>query len=388
MDDVLIVGGGPAGSIAGVILARAGVRVRILDRAAFPRPKLCGDTVNPGALTLLRQLGVAEPVERCGLRVDGMMVTGEHGVAIEGRYPDGISGRAIERRELDWLLLQSAIAAGCEFESGVHVQRADVSDARVLGVVVGSNGRERRLEAPVTIAADGRRSVIAFGLGMARHPMRPRRWAIGAYFTGIATSRSETNTYRSSTVRTVGEMHVRRNWYIGIAEVPGAVTNVCLVKPSQPADADLRDPAGLLIRTLAADPMLRERAAGARLVSGPVVLGPLAVDSTDVTCDGLLVAGDAAGFVDPMTGDGLRFAIRGAQLAAASALEALEHGWSGVHARLAAGRRREFASKQRFNRALRALVASPRAVGAAAVAARLAPAILRAAIVRAGDCAC
>src|SRR5919198_3742722 len=133
MDDVLIVGAGPAGSIAGLILARAGVRVRILDRAAFPRPKLCGDTVNPGALTLLRQLGVAEPVERCGLRVDGMMVTGEHGVAIEGRYPHGISGRAIERRELDWLLLQSAIAAGCEFESGVHVQRAEITDTRVRG---------------------------------------------------------------------------------------------------------------------------------------------------------------------------------------------------------------------------------------------------------------
>jgi flavin-dependent dehydrogenase len=173
---------------------------------------------------------------------------------------------------------------------------------------------------------------------------------------------------------------------LGIAEVPGGVTNVCLVKPSQPADADLRNPTMLLMRTVQGDPLLRDRFADARVVSGPVVLGPLAVDTTGSPIAGLLIAGDAAGFVDPMTGDGLRFAIRGAELAAAAALEALERGWSGVHARLAARRRREFSGKQRFNRALRALVASPRAVSAAAIGARLVPAILQAVILRAGDC--
>jgi len=181
-------------------------------------------------------------------------------------------------------------------------------------------------------------------------------------------------------------MHVRRNWYLGIAQVPGGLTNVCLVKPSQPADAELRNPTMLLTRTVLGDPMLCDRFADARGVCGPVLLGPLAVDTTDTPIDGLLIAGDAAGFVDPMTGDGLRFAIRGAELAAAAALEALERGWSGVHARLAARRRREFSGKQRFNRALRALVGSPRAVSAAAICARLAPAILQAVILRAGDC--
>lgn len=181
-------------------------------------------------------------------------------------------------------------------------------------------------------------------------------------------------------------MHVRRNCYIGVAAVPGGMTNVCLVKPSQPADPDLRDPAALLIRTLAGDPLLRDRFGDARLVKRPVVLGPLAVDVTGAAPDGLLIAGDAAGFVDPMTGDGLRFAIRGAELAAASALEALERGWTGVHTRLGARRRRAFASKQRFNRALRMLVASPRAIDAAAFGARMAPAVLRWVITRAGDC--
>jgi flavin-dependent dehydrogenase len=116
------------------------------------------------------------------------------------------------------------------------------------------------------------------------------------------------------------------------------------------------------------------------------VLGPLAVDRARRSIEGLLIVGDASGFVDPMTGDGLRFAIRGAELAAEAALEAIAHGWADVHAQLAAAREREFASKWRFNRALRALVASPGCVGAAAVGARFLPALLRAIIARAGDC--
>jgi len=124
------------------------------------------------------------------------------------------------------------------------------------------------------------------------------------------------------------------------------------------------------------------------MATAPVVLGPLAVDARDRSIDGLLLAGDAAGFIDPMTGDGLRFAIRGAELTAAAAVEVLAHGWDGVHARLAHTRRTEFAGKWRFNRAIRSLAASPSAVAAATAGARLAPALLRRAMIYAGDCAC
>src|SRR5712691_9936720 len=95
MLDVLIVGAGPAGAIAALVLARAGARVQLVDRATFPRDKLCGDTVNPGTLARLKSLGVAEDVEARSLRVDGMLVTGARGVAIEGSYPEGTSARAI-----------------------------------------------------------------------------------------------------------------------------------------------------------------------------------------------------------------------------------------------------------------------------------------------------
>jgi flavin-dependent dehydrogenase len=377
MLDVLIVGAGPAGAVAAAVLGRAGARVRIVDRAVFPRDKLCGDTVNPGTVETLRRLGLATAIDTCGLPVEGMCVTGANGVAVEGRYPRGQVGRALIRRDLDWMLLQDALAAGAQFEPAVSARGALVEDGRVVGVRAGGRGWECDVRARVTIAADGRRSALVSGLGLAKHPRRPRRWAIGAYVETPGPSTASP---------TLGEMHVRSGRYIGVARVPGGLTNVCLVKPWRPGDQPFGRPVDLLFRELARDPLLRERFAGARLAGPPAVLGPLAVDVAPCAMDGLLLAGDAAGFVDPMTGDGLCFAIRGAELAAASALTALANGWSGVHADLAYQRRAAFANKWRFNRAVRSLVSLPPAVVVAAAGARVAPAVLQRAIAYAGDC--
>ncbi len=84
-----------AGSIAALVLARAGVGVTILDRASFPRDKLCGDSVNPGAMALLARHGLAAAVDQRGLPMSGMLVTGPGGVAVRAVYPGGVVGRSI-----------------------------------------------------------------------------------------------------------------------------------------------------------------------------------------------------------------------------------------------------------------------------------------------------
>ena len=118
----------------------------------------------------------------------------------------------------------------------------------------------------------------------------------------------------------------------------------------------------------------------------PVVLGPLAIDVANEAIAGLLLAGDAAGFIDPMTGDGLFFAMRGGELAADAALDALATGNPDVHVALARQRRRAFIQKWRLNRVLRRLVDCPSALSMAALAASIVPAFVRTLVTTAGDC--
>src|SRR5206468_10410175 len=96
--DVLVVGAGPAGSVAALMLARAGVRVRLVDRARFPRDKLCGDTLNPGALAMLHHLGVASDVRRHAIPLAGMLVTGPGDARVRSEYEPGVQGVALPRR--------------------------------------------------------------------------------------------------------------------------------------------------------------------------------------------------------------------------------------------------------------------------------------------------
>jgi geranylgeranyl reductase family protein len=366
--DVLIVGAGPAGATAAIVLARAGVRVLVIDRARFPRDKLCGDTINPGTLRILARLNL-DSAASDGLPVRGMIVTGESGVGVEGRYGD-ICGRALKRSAFDAALVAAAIRAGACVDEGVLAREPIVEDGQVRGVwVAGPGGHSIRILAPLTIAADGSHSRLARALGLARSAA-PRRWVVGAYFEDV------------DGLTDCGEMHVRAGRYVGVAPLPRGLTNACIVTANRNA---LRDPVALLEGALRNDRLLSDRFARARRISAPVCFGPLAVDSASCGVPGLLLAGDAAGFIDPMTGDGLRFAVRGGELAAEAALPSLTHGHADAHVRLLAARRGEFAAKWRFNRALRALVESPAAIRAAGRGATLLPQILRHVIRYAGD---
>jgi flavin-dependent dehydrogenase len=374
--DALIAGAGPAGAMAAIVLARAGARVVLVDRDEFPRDKLCGDTLNPGAVRLLTEYGLAG-LERAGARhLGGMHVTGPR-ASVHARYAAGMRALAITRRALDGWLVEQAIAAGARFEGGVTVRGPLVDDVAgvpvVRGLALDRRGHTGTLRMPgvMTIAADGRRSTIARAVGLAGRPSAPRRWAYGTYAERVAGLADE------------GEMHIRHGWYFGIAPVETDLANICLVRKTPAAK---RRPIDVVRDAIAADPLLRARFGEARIDERVRVLGPLSAEASSPGMPGLLLAGDAAGFVDPMTGDGVHLALTGAVLAAKATLHALETGdVYGAAPRLARARRTALGAKTRFNRLVRGLVDSPRAIDVANAVVRIWPGALRGAIRYAGD---
>ncbi len=373
--DVIVVGGGPAGAATAIYLRRRGQDVLLLDAARFPRDKVCGESVSPEAWPLLEEAGAAERVR--ALRphpVHGMRMVSPSGVIFRGRYGDGRSGFALRRADLDLALLSSARAAGVDVREGARVTGLLLEGGTAAGVMVANGAEAEPQHGRLVIAADGRRSVVARQLGLLREHRSWRKFAVRGYWEGMAGLADE------------GEMHVGQGGYCGVAPLDAARANVAFVldrREMKAAAGDLEAFYRTVLRTRW--PRLGERLATARLLSPPRAIGPLALEARQVSAQGVLLVGDAAGFYDPFTGEGYTLALRSARLAAEVAHTHLRtpsaRGLGEYDRRRAAATRHKF----RFNRFLQRVVAWPALADAVARRLRDRPSVADRLVGVAGD---
>ena len=371
-EEVVIVGGGPAGASTAFQLARRGVRVRVLDRATFPRSKPCAECLSPQASRILEDMGLLRDLEPAGAQLRGMTVRAPDGTWMRGDYAathgyHGFRDRglAISREMLDHALLMRARETGVAVEQGTRVGAlARDASGQVTGVVGAGASGDRVLGARVVVGADGLRSVVARRLGLARTRRWPRRLSLIGHYRGVQN------------VGDYGEMHVERDGFVGIADIGGGITTVAAVFPDSAARAISRDRHRFLDDWVRGKPQLSARFAGAVRHGDVSATGPFASHAPRAWHPGALLVGDAADFFDPFTGEGIYAALRGGELAAAAIVAVLgatcPADREGALRAYDAARTREFAGKWRVERIIGSCVASPMLVNRAvrAMAAR------------------
>ena len=351
--DVIVVGAGPAGAAAAILLAEHGVSVRLIDRARFPRSKICGEYLSPEAPLLLDRLGALKTVDAVARPLAGMRITAPDGTALVGEYrrigpwrPYREHAMAIPRETLDAILVDRVRALPVEFSEHVRVTDLIVSGDRVEGVeAIDDDHRRLTLRAPLTIAADGRASVVAQRLGL-RRAHRLQRMALVTYVEGLAD------------IGRYGEIFVDPPDYAILNPIAPGRANLSLVVPmahAAPWSGRLEAFFDARVKQLR---HLARRVAGARRVAPVRAMGPLAYVVDPPRIGGVLLVGDAAGFFDPFTGEGIFSSLRSAELAVTSAVHALRRGDVSVHALAGYQRARQlaFADKERVTRALQFVV--------------------------------
>ena len=331
-----------------MLLAQRGLHVLLLDRHAFPRPKACGDCLSAGATTLLERLGLLGGVLSLPhARLRGWRLVSPGGTAFAADFPrcDGVAAGtegalAVERLHLDDFLVRRAALAGADLRERTRV--LDVvrdGDGRITGVV----SADGILRAPLVVGADGLRSVVARRAGAVRRPARLRKVSFTLHLDKPVGEPD------------VGEMHAGDGFCAGVAPVrhDGSRFNLTVVALSDRFGRDAaRDPHALITHLLRRLPALADRIdpeiiAGAELLAS----GPFDRPVRSASPGGAALAGDAAGYFDPFTGQGVFQALAGAELLADAVGDALATGrpddlrralrqWKRRHHRMVRGARR------------------------------------------------
>jgi geranylgeranyl reductase family protein len=352
--EVVVVGGGPAGAATAAWLARAGRDVLLLEKAAFPREKPCAEYLSPGVVAALDRLGALPAVRAADAAWPWEMRlrTAQREAVL--RYPDAsVAGGwrealGITRGVFDAVLLDHARHCGAQVRERTRVLGPLVEQGRVVGVRVAGERGVEPIAAGVVVAADGIHSTLTRALGLQRPVGRPRRLGLVARYRGVAGLDQR------------GEMHVGATSYCGLAPVGAGLVSVGLVvglddrRAGETATARFE-------RGIAALPGVARRLTAAERVTPVRGIGPIARRVRRVAGPGYLLVGDAAGFLDPFTGEGVFRALRGAELAA-SAIAVAGPGGAGdcLAATYAQARRRAFADRERATALIQIVLGSRR----------------------------
>ncbi len=318
--DVLIVGAGPGGSTAAYHLARHGIDVLVVERATFPREKVCGDGLTPRAVVQLRRMGIDTGDPRFerhrGLRIYSRRVRLELPWPELDDFPS--YGLVMTRAGFDELLARHAERAGARLMQGTEALGPTVADGWITGARIRRDGDEVEVRARFVIAADGASSRFAGRAGVRRDPTKP---------LGIAARRY----YRID--RHPGPwLEVWMDLWDGDRIMPGYGWLFPL------PDGTVNLGAGLLntfrnfkdvsaqrvfdafAGMLPASWSVREDTAEGLVLSGPL---PMGLSRVPAALPGMLLVGDAAGMVNPFNGEGIAYAMESAELAAELIHEAL-----------------------------------------------------------------
>jgi geranylgeranyl reductase family protein len=320
--DVAVVGGGPAGSTVAAFTAKAGLRTLLIDRAIFPREKVCGDCLNPGCWEVFDQLGVAEEIASLpSTRLQWVAFTNLRGRRVEHRFPSaGPPETGIRRSLLDQALLQNAQKAGAEIWQG-----QPVTSVRP-GWVIRTGNRE--VGAKFLVAADGRNSSVARFLGS---------------FPRTRTDRVAYQTYFSADRPSHVALELSQLGYMGMGTVGQGVVNLCIVaRPKQ-------------IETLRLKSSERFGLEPDQRWNRIAPLSRRPVQTSDST---LFYVGDAARVVEPFTGEGIFYALKSGALAAESIIDSVRNGSSFRH-RYAERHRELYAGRVWINELARLSVLHP-----------------------------